>query len=138
MFKALCGLFLTYLMLSGCSVADIATARQLTIEDGAAFVRENHQERRDIREMRRGLVRFAFEMYNTSARQKVSEGDFNGMMEDLAKMDALLVAAYPQLATFELSKEAFEGFDQLRSIVRRIREVEELQTPDIETAPLGE
>lgn len=103
-------------LLSGCTVADVATVRALTIEDGAAFVQENHERRRAMRQEYYSIVDAAI----AECRQQAAAENVTGSTEDavsvLDQCLAFIQKHYPKLATIELLKEGRAGINSLKGV----------------------
>lgn len=95
--------------LTGCTVADVATARKLTVEDGAAFVDENHKDRQDIRARKRFVRDAVVQMYTDAATVCKAGGDMACAEKNYAMADDVLNSAYPPLATIALLQEWLEN-----------------------------
>lgn len=106
------------LLLPGCTVADIGTARQLGPEAAAAFMAENHARRQEIR---RELYAFENEVIS-ACKDWVRAAKFDeDMTEARSRIDVCLdfiADAYPDLATIELLREGADSLNDLRARFR--------------------
>ena len=100
--------------LSGCTASDAITVRQLTIVDGAAFVQENHDRRRAMRQQYYQVVDEVVAKCKEAARAATFEGELD---EALVRVDwclAFIDEHYPDLATIELLREGTNAFNDLQ------------------------
>ena len=102
------------LAVSACTVDDIATARQLTIEDGARFVNENHERRRDVRQAMYGIEDTVIDKCEDKARGIDITQDMESALQELEGCFDFLERSYPDLATIQALREAREQFNKLR------------------------
>jgi hypothetical protein len=109
-----CAAVLFGLFLTGCTAGDLATARQLTIVDGAAYVAENHGRRQEVR---RELYAFENEVIASCkdwARVAKFDEDMTEAQRRISVCLDFLERAYPSLATIELLREGADTLDELR------------------------
>ncbi len=113
MIKALCA-SLAVLALSACTASDIATLRQLTLEDGARYVDENHERRQEIREQLYDIEDEVIRRCQDRARAIETTGNPEEAIKALEWCFAFLERAYPDLATFKAIREGRQQFNDLR------------------------
>ncbi|NIA67759.1 hypothetical protein HBA54_04075 [Pelagibius litoralis] len=102
-------------LLSGCTAGDIATVRALTIEDGAAFIQENHERRRAMRRQYYSIVDTAIAECERQAVGEVVTGQTRAAVSMLDQCLAFMEEHYPDLATIELVKEGRAALNRLKS-----------------------
>lgn len=100
--------------LSACTPGDVATARQLTVVDGAAFVAENHMRRQQMRQSYYQVVDEVVLKCRDAARSAQFEGDFDTALDRVNWCLDFLEEHYPSLATLELLREGAAAVDRLR------------------------
>jgi len=126
----LCAVMLL-LVLSGCTAADAIKARELTLEDGARFIEENHADRREIRQKQRTLRDEVFEMFRSRANTAIVKGDFDEALILYSAANDLLRNHYPAIATVELLREGLENWQELRDLFREISRDETPVAPEV-------
>ena len=112
--------------LSGCTADDLIEAKRLTVDDGISYVDENHEWRRTVREMRRGLVMATYQMYLTQSQGAVAQGNFEEAEAFIGQADGVLRRAYPSFATIELIREGIDDFGEFRDL---LKDQEPLEAP---------
>lgn len=110
--------FAMLLALAGCTAGDVSVIREVTVDDGAAYIRENHDWRSEIREMQRAMVRETLAIKKTQCQAFMMEQRFDEAIACLGEADLLFTRAYPRLATIELLKEGAESIQELRAVFR--------------------
>ena len=116
------------LAVSSCTAGDISVVREVTIDDGAAYIRENHDWRREIREMQRALVRETVAIQKAHCQAQLLNNDYVAARECLEAISDIYAAAYPNLATIELLREAGVSIQELRRVFSRLEEAPEERT----------
>lgn len=102
------------LAVAACTPGDIATVRTLTIDDGARYVQENHDRRRDIRKQLYALEDEVISKCVDRARSLEITGDVEESISTLEQCFDFLDGAYPSLATIEALREGRAALDSLR------------------------
>lgn len=102
------------LSLGACTAGDVATLRELTIEDGARYVNENHERRRDVRQQLYLMEDEVLRKCQDRARALETTGDLEDSLNALDWCFAFLEKAYPDLATFKAIREGRQQFNNLR------------------------
>lgn len=100
--------------LAGCTPGDLATGRQLTVVDGAAFVQENHSRRQQMRQQYYQVVDEVIAKCKEAARAATFEGDLDSALARVDWCLAFMEKHYPRLATIELLREGFDAIDDLQ------------------------
>ena len=114
MIKALCA-SLAVLALSACTAGDIATLRQLTFEDSALYINENHERRQAVREQLYDIEDEVIRKCQDRARAISTTGEIEDALKTLEWCFAFLEDAYPDLATFKALREGRQQFNNLRA-----------------------
>lgn len=117
-FPAIAAILAAGLALSACTAGDLATARQLTIVDGALFVAENHARRQAVRQQ---LYNFEDEVISSCkdwARAAKFDDGVAMAQERIRVCLDFLNDSYPDLATIELLEEGADSLNDLRARFR--------------------
>lgn len=112
---ACASLLLGLALLPGCTAGDVATARQRTIVDGAAFVAENHARRQEVRRMQYAFENEVFAACQDWARAAKFDQDMDEAQERIRVCLDFLQDSYPNLATIELLREGADSLNDLRA-----------------------
>ena len=113
--------FVTLLLgvgLAACTPGDLATLRQVTVEDGAAYIRENHDWRAELREIQRAMVRETVAIKKTQCQALLLQSRFDAALACLRETGRLMEEAYPPLATIEALREGRAVVNELRGLFR--------------------
>ena len=127
--KAMIAAGLAAFLLAGCTVADVATARRITVDDGARYIEENHERRRQIRATQDRLRDRAVDMLQIQATMAAQAGDWEQALKFWTAAGDILRNAYPSLATIELLKEGAEGINELRHVFKDLEFVANDRAP---------
>lgn len=106
------------LALMGCTAGDVATVRKLTVEDGAAYVQENHSRRQEVRRMLYGFENEVFAACEDWARAAKFDQNVEEATKRIKVCLDFLNDAYPDLATVELLREGADSLNDLRARFR--------------------
>ena len=112
-----CSWLVLVLALAGCTAGDALTLRKLTVDDGAKYVEENHDWRREIRSLQRQIVRDTVIIKGAQCQGLLLQN--NNPDEAIAclnTVDMILARAYPHLATIEAIKAGAEAVRELRRV----------------------